>query len=298
MDFQDGTPLGKCFECFFKDLMHFNHADRVITEENVLQEANPEILKILDSMIESAVLPGSCIDGMEYVEAFMNEVRNGKRGLVLLEHYSNFDLPGFSFLLRVSGNAYAKEIADKLVAIAGMKLSEENPMVSAWASAYQRIVIYPSRSLASIKDPQKKAEEEIKSRKINMASMHALDAVRKQGKIILVFPAGTRYRKNKPETKRGVREIDSYIRLTDVIMPVAINGNCLRISDSDPNNMINDEVWHDKIIFTAGPIIENKKFRKEIQEKLPEDLEDKKQPVVDKIMEILEELHDKAEAKR
>ena len=37
--------------------------------------------------------------------------------------------------------------------------------------------------------------------------------LKKQGKIILVFPSGTRYRPGCPDTKRGLREIDSYLRL-------------------------------------------------------------------------------------
>lgn len=295
MDFVDGTPLGVCYAHLFEKLRNLNHSDSVITHENVLQEANKDILKILDGMLEDVLMEGSSFDGLENVNAFLDCVNEGKRGLILMEHYSNFDLPGFSYLLRKSGNKAAIEVAERLVAIAGMKLSEENPMVSAWASGYSRIVIYPSRSLASIKDPEERAAEEQRSRAINMASMRALDNVRKQGKIVLVFPAGTRFRKNKPETKRGVREIDSYIRLSDVILPVSINGNCLRISDKDPKNMIADEVWHDKVIFTAGKIIECKEFRKNIQDKLSQDLEDKKQPVVDEIMNILNIMHDQVE---
>ena len=298
MDFQDGTPIDKCYAYLFDQLKKLNHSARVVDDTNVLQEANPVILKILDDMLIDTLKPGSCIAGAENAKEFLAAVNSGKRGIILMEHYSNFDLPGFSYLMRKSGVPELKEIAERLVAIAGMKLSEENPMISAWASAYSRVVIYPSRSLASISDPEKRAVEEQRSRKINMASMRALDNVRKQGKILLVFPAGTRYRKNKPETKRGVREIDSYIRLSDVMLPVAINGNCLRISDEFPSDMIKDEVWHDKMVYTAGKMLECKSFRKSVQDNLPEDLEDKKQPVVDKIMEILEDLHNEAEKTR
>ncbi|MBR4824761.1 MAG: 1-acyl-sn-glycerol-3-phosphate acyltransferase, partial [Spirochaetaceae bacterium] len=215
MDFQDGTPIDKCYAYLFDELKKLNHSARVVDDTNVLQEANPVILKILDDMLVDTLKPGSCIAGAENAKEFLAAVNSGKRGIILMEHYSNFDLPGFSYLMRKSGVPELKEIAERVVAIAGMKLSEENPMISAWASAYSRVVIYPSRSLASISDPEERAREEQRSRKINMASMRALDNVRKQGKILLVFPAGTRFRKNKPETKRGVREIDSYIRLSD-----------------------------------------------------------------------------------
>ncbi len=295
MDFEDGTPLYKCYGHLFTQLAQLNRADSVITEENVLQEANTDILKIMDGMLEDVLLPGSGLKGGENAVEFLKAVNSGKRGLILMEHFSNFDLPGFCYILRHSGIPEAADIADRLVAIAGMKLNEQNQMVSAWASAYSRIVIYPSRSISSIKDPEERAAEEQRSRKINMASMRALDSVRKQGKIVLVFPAGTRFRKDRPETKRGVREIDSYIRLSDVIMPVSINGNCLRISDKDSENMIADEVWHDKVYFTCGKIIDCKQFRKDIQDNLPADLEDKKQPVVDAVMDILNGMHDEVE---
>ena len=298
MDFVDGTPLYKCYGHLFTQLAQLNRADSVITEENVLQEANSDILKIMDGMLNDVLLPGSKLQGAENAIEFLNAVNSGKRGLILMEHFSNFDLPGFSYILRHSGVKEAEEIANRLVAIAGMKLNEQNPMVSAWASAYSRIVIYPSRSIASIKNEAERATEEQRSRKINMASMRALDRVRKNGKIVLVFPAGTRFRKDKPETKRGVREIDSYIRLSDVIMPVSINGNCLRISENDSENMIADEVWHDKVFFSCGKIIDCKQFRQNIQNNLPADLEDKKQPVVDEVMNILNSMHEEIEKNR
>ena len=82
------------------------------------------------------------------------------------------------------------------------------------------------------------------------------------------------------------------------MLPVSINGNCLRISDDNPSNMMMDEVCPDTVIFAAGAVIECKQFRKDIQEKLPEDLEDKKQPVVDEIMNILERQHNVYEIER
>lgn len=297
MEFENGISLGKCYGYQFKN-KKLSQQDNTVTDTNVLQEANTEMLPLMDSMLKDVLLPGSDLKGQENIKEFLGAVCAGKRGLILMEHYSNFDLPGFSYILRMSGCPEAVELANRLIAIAGMKLNEENPMVNAWASAYSRIIIYPSRSLSSIKDLELRAKEETRSRTINMASMRALDSVRKQGKVVLVFPSGTRFRKDNPETKRGVREIDSYLRLSDVILPVAINGNCLRISESDPKNMLADEVWHDKVFFTAGKVIDCKSFRKDIQDQLPEDLEDKKQPVVDRIMQILEEMHKEAEKGR
>ncbi len=289
----EGIRLEDKYAHLFKDLAALARAENVIDETNIYQEANTKILPIIDKMLDEVMLPGSGIKGGENITEFMNQIRAGKRGLVMCEHYSNFDLPGLSYALRHSGNPDAVELAEKIVAIAGMKLNEENPMVSAWAEAYSRIIIYPSRSLAAIHDPAKKAEEEARSRKINMASMRYLDACRRRGQVIMVFPAGTRYRPGVPDTKRGVREIDSYLRLTDVFLPFSINGNCLRISEDDPKNMLHDRVCEDVVTFTAGKPVDCKSFRSNILDNLGDDYDgDKKQVVVDDVMRILQELHD------
>ena len=212
-----------------------------------------------------------------------------------MEHYSNLDLPALIYLLRKDAGAMGEDLAKRIVAIAGMKLNEEDPMVRAWAEAFSRIVIYPSRSLSSIKDPEKYAEEEAKSKKINMASMRALDASRKRGEVTLVFPSGTRYRPGKPETKRGVREIDSYLRLSDVMILVTINGSCLRINEEDPNNMLSDLVIPDCVVLSSSPVFECKAFRNEVINAVNDPEVDKKQAVVDRVMDLLNEQHEEIE---
>ncbi len=269
-----------------------------INEENVYQEANKDILPFMDGMLTDNFLPGSCLKGLDNFQKFLDQIKEGKRGLILMEHYSNLDLPALSFLLRRDGGEMGKDLAGRIVAIAGMKLNEDNDMVRAWAEGYSRIVIYPSRSLASITDPVLYEAEEAKSKKINMASMRALDAARKRGQAVLVFPSGTRYRPGMPETKKGVREIDSYLRLSDVMILVSINGNCLRISEDNPKDMLNDTVQEDVMILSGSPVMECKKFRNDILAGLDDYEGDKKQVVVDRVMEIFDELHDAVEKER
>lgn len=294
----EGEPLLTHYDYLFPELKRLARAENKITEHNVYQEANLKIREIVDGMLTENLLPGSRLDGIENFEKFAQLVNQGKRGLILMEHYSNFDLPEFIYMLRKFGSGVCAELAERTVAIAGMKLNEENPMVSAWAEAYNRIIIYPSRSLAAIEDPAKREEEEARSRKINFASMRALSAAWKKGQVILVFPAGTRYRPNCPETKRGVREIDSYLRLSDVMILVSNNGNCLRISDDHPENMMMDRVCKDTCILAGSEPIDCKKFRTDIIEAHDVSDEDHKQIVVDRVMELLEEQHIVYEKKR
>jgi glycerol-3-phosphate O-acyltransferase len=186
-------------------------------------------------------------------------------------------------------------IADALVAIAGMKLTEDNPVVAAFASGYTRIVIYPSRSLQGL-DPEKDKDEIARSAEINRAATRTLIRVKQSGGLVLVFPSGTRYRPGDPSTKRGVREIDSYIRLFDYACPVAINGEVLHVR---PGDMMDDFVSPDLVRLTAGPVINCSEFRDDIRAKADAaGVEDKKQAVVDAIMDLLEDLHISAERDR
>jgi glycerol-3-phosphate O-acyltransferase len=139
---------------------------------------------------------------------------------------------------------------------------------------------------------EEREAEEAKSRKINMASMRAMDKCKREGKPILVFPAGTRYRPGNPETKKGVREIDSYLRMFDIMVFVSVNGSCLRISTDNPNDMLADQVHPDTVILSASPVMECKKFRNDILATLEDYEGDKKLVVVDKVMEELNKLHE------
>ena len=280
----------------FPELKRLTRAQNVITEENVYQPANTEIRALMDGMCRDNMLPTSEFRNMNHAEEFLAQIKAGKRGIILMEHYSNFDLPGVIYLLANAGPA-GKELSERIIAIAGMKLNEDNPVVSAFAEAYSRIVIYPSQSLAAITDPEQYKVEEHRSRVINLASMRAMDKARKEGNAVLVFPSGTRYRPGKPETKRGVREIDSYIRLSDVMLLVSLNGNCLRFSD-DPHDMLGDVVCKDRIVMTASPVYDCSAFREEARAWAGDNVEDKKQMVVDFVMHRLEQMHEENEKGR
>ena len=286
--------LATAFQEQIKEAMALSNAPAVITADNVYQEGNKAILPLLDKMVDSLLLPGSGVDGMENLEELLAKAETGKSCLLLLEHYSNFDLTIFSLLVRQAGGR-GEQIADALVSIAGMKLNEDNPIVAAFAGAYTRIVIYPGRSLHGL-DAEKKQVEVPRSIAINRSAMKALDRLKKQSKLILVFPSGTRYRPWDPSTKRGVREIDSYLRSFDYMCAVALNGEILQVQQSD---MLNDVVSRDIIRITAGPVLPCAEFRSKARaEAEAAGVEDKRQAAVDAVMVELEKQHAQAEEKR
>ena len=284
--------LATAFRDQIKGAMECSKAPAVITEDNVYQEGNAKTLPLLDEMVDSLMLPGSGLDGLENLEELLAKAESGKSCLLLLEHYSNMDLSIIFSLLKKAGGR-GSEIRDAIIAIAGMKLNEDNPIVAAFAGAYTRIVIYPSRSLHGMA-PEIKNPELARSNAINRAAMKALNEIKVKGRLILVFPSGTRYRPWDPETKKGIREIDSYIRSFDYMCFVAINGLILHVQKTD---MLNDAVSHDLVRVTAGPVVPCAEFREKARSSAGED-EDKKQAVADAIMSELEKMHLAAEEKR
>lgn len=277
----------------FKDqvvqVLQYSKSFGKVSEYDVYQQAIPEIMPLLDKIADTLLLPGSGISGFEHIVDAYTKAASGKSCLLLPEHYSNMDLPIISYLLRKEGEK-GKAIADALTAIAGTKLNEESPAVAAFSAAFTRIVICPSRSLQGL-DAEKDKAEIGRSNAINRAAMKTLLDVKTQGKLILVFPSGTRYRPWDPSSKRGVREIDSYIKSFDYMVPIAINGEVLHIREG---KMMEDTVSTDVVRITAGPILSCREFREKTraETKAP----DKKQAVVDEIMRILDDLHRTAES--
>jgi glycerol-3-phosphate O-acyltransferase len=288
----DGLSLKERYGHLFGQLSKLSHAPAKVDEFNVYEEGNPGTRKMIDAMLEENLLPGSRLEGREHFADFLEQVKAGRRGLLMAEHYSNLDLPVISYLLEHDGGDFSREIARRMVAISGIKLNEYDMLVRAYTEAFTRIVIYPSRSLAKVTDP----EEISRGKKINMAAMRAMDTARRNRQIIAVFPSGTRYRPGKPETRRGVREIDSYLRIFDVMILLSINGSCLRLSPDNPEDMLADQVFHDKVIVASSPVMECRPFRNAILASIdPQSGIDPKQATVNRVMELLEEQHLKYE---
>lgn len=283
-----------------KKMAGLTKAAAKIDETNVYQKANPATRLFMNELVKDNMAPGSKLENKENFNAFFDAVASGKSGLILMEHYSNTDLPALCYLIEKE-LPNGKELADKIVAIAGMKLNEESPIVRAFAESFTRVVIYPTRSLdkaeANAHSEEEKEAEEKRARTINLASMRAMTECKKSGEVILVFPSGTRYRPGHPETKKGLREIDSYLRMFDVMILVTINGSCLTIDMNHPDDMLADFIAPAVQVFAASPVIECKKFRKDYLASLPADEPDPKQKVIDHVMELFDKQHEDVKTK-
>ena len=293
--------LKEKFGDLFAEMVAHSKAAAKIDETKVYEEANPEMRKYMFKLLDDTFSADSGLGNLENFKDFYEKVvKQGKSGLILMEHYTNLDLPAIIYLLQKVGESWADDFASRIVAVAGMKLNEASAGVRAFTEGFTRVVIYPTRSLNAVEakgisQEELKAEEQ-KARKINFAAMRAMDACKKRGQMILVFPSGTRYRPGKPETKRGLREIDSYLRLFDYMLLVGINGNCLRINPDNPDDMLEDILEPGKVTLTAHPVLDCKKFREDVLSSLPADESDPKQKTVDQVMQILDEIHNQVES--
>lgn len=265
--------------------------DNSFRPDNVLQTGNDKNRAIISKMLDFLLLKGSRIDGKENLEELFKLSEDGKSCLILMEHYSNFDYPLIYKMIedQLSANA------ENMFPMAGMKLTKDDERVAAFGNAYNKIVIYPSKGIDSEPDPEKQKQMRKESAPFNIAAMKALTHSKNTGKVILVFPAGTRVRPWAPESRKGVREMFSYIKTFDYICFVGKNGNILPPHESDKMDL--DSPVKDLVILTAEPPIKGRAYVKSVLENLSEG-EDQKQFVVSEVMNHLFELHDKVEVQR
>ncbi|MBQ7158005.1 MAG: 1-acyl-sn-glycerol-3-phosphate acyltransferase [Treponema sp.] len=290
-----GISIREKYGDILKQLAQVSVAADKINETNVYQKANPQTRKFIDVLVGDHLAEGSRLENKANWHTFYEAVKSGKSGLILMEHYSNADLPALCWLLEHDLGEEGKELSSKIVAIAGMKLNEADPGVKAFAESFSRVVIYPTRSLNAAEEKAKSEEERLaeekKARTINLAAMRAMDKCKRDGEVILVFPSGTRYRPGHPETKRGLKEIDSYLRMFDVMILVTINGLILTIDMDNPDDMLADKLDSAVQIFAASPVIECKQYRKDYLATLPADHPDPKQAMIDHVMEQFDIQH-------
>jgi glycerol-3-phosphate O-acyltransferase len=285
--------VGDLFADLTVELQKGSVSAGVITPETVYQPANMTNRKLVHKIAGALLMSESRFENLEALLEMGRLSREGKSCLILMEHYSNLDIPNFFLTLERLGKE-AEDVSNQIIAIAGAKLNEESLFVRAFTEAYSRIVSWPPRGLEKLRqDPVANADELAKARAINMASLHQMVRLKHAGHIILVFPSGTRYRPGEEDTKRGLREMDSYLKSFDHLLFIGMTGNTLRINPAG-KNMAEDTPARDAAVFVASDIVNSHEFRKAVRPSGTET--DPKQAVADAIMAELEKLHAKAQA--
>lgn len=245
----------------------------VTTPDNVFQPAQTANRPLFERIMNDLMLPGSGVEGVGNLRALRDLADQGRSVLVLSAHFSNFDVPALYTLLKRAGEA---ELFERIVFIAGRKLTEGCASVKALAEMFSRVVI-------SAKSPGMSEQEISVARAINKAAQRTIATLQRQGKIFLLYPTGTRTRPWAPQTGRGLREVYNYLRNFEFCCVCGIRGNIL--PPRDDVDLIDEFPHSDRVVYTFGPVREIPAWVGELESRLPEPSADRKQFVVDAIME-------------
>ena len=116
-----GIMLKDKFGSVFAEMSKLSHAAAKIDETKVYEEANLKLRPYMWGLLDEAFNSESGLGNIENFKAFYDSVvKEGKTGLILMEHYTNLDLPGILYLLEKQGEDWAKDMASRIVAVAGM----------------------------------------------------------------------------------------------------------------------------------------------------------------------------------
>jgi glycerol-3-phosphate O-acyltransferase len=272
--------------------------DRHITPGNVYQPGNkanrPAILDLLDRLL----LPGSRIDGLEHLDLCLAQLDAGRRILFLVEHAGNFDVPAFYALLRREAPRY-QPILERLIYIAGRKLNEESELVKMYTEIFSRLVIVPRRELPTEHPEENDTQRAVRIAKekeaaaINRAAFRKMAELKRRGHIFVLFPLGGRWKEG--EENLPVRETTSYLKAFDFAYPISMQGNPL---PATAGPMASEVPVRARVVFHVGAPITCDDYLAASHllweaSGSPLDFE---QFTVNRVMDLLEELHTRPDA--
>ncbi|MBN2545596.1 MAG: 1-acyl-sn-glycerol-3-phosphate acyltransferase [Spirochaetes bacterium] len=273
--------------------------DTLITPENIYQPAIKNNRDYLFEIIKMSHLEGSTILGAENLIKLFELAKKGHSCIILSEHVSNLDVPSMFVRFYDHKNDLLKEIFEKIIFIAGVKLNE-NPLVKLYTEMFSRIVIFPIRSIEKLTNDETQKEKINLAKKINIKSTRKIKELRNAGFLFVLFPSGTRYRPWLPETKKSIKETSSFLKSFDYFCCSSINGN--NMLPGEHEDMTKEQFIKDVLVINYGEIKKTKDYidniLKSADKKITEDTEKSKQFIGDKIMEEIEQLHNKAEEYR
>ncbi len=202
------------------------------------QPANKKNCTLVDTIIAALLYKNSTIHGIEHFETLGKLASQGKSCLLLPEHYSNFDVPALFYLIRSQYSQYAP-ILDQIICLAAAKLSTESKTVLAFAESFNRIMIYPARSKLSENDEGYSDDIAHKIDSFNHRAIEKMMALKNEGNIILMFPSGTRYRPQNPDSRNALEQVASFIKRFDYVCFLSLDGNLLKVN---PNNKMEQDI--------------------------------------------------------
>lgn len=285
------SEIDQAFRQITDQLLKNSQQQQAVDSDRVFQPANLTNRALVETIVSRLILPGSTINGYENLRELHRRSQAGESCLLLLEHYSNFDIPCLFILAKQHADGVA--VTDSIIAMAGHKLNEESKFVLAFTEAYTRIVIYPARKLHSLEGSEEFEAERTRSRELNRSALREMVRTKHSGNMILLFPAGTRFRPGVPESKQILLETDSYIKGFDHMVMIGIAGNTLEVNAA--GDMAKDVPKTDVIVYNVSPVTSCADFRARAREGVPEGGEAAKRAVTTAVADEFGRLHDEAQ---
>lgn len=233
-----------------------------ITPANVFQEGIRHNYDLFIELVDRLMLPGSRVEGAKYLTKALSLIEHKKSILFLMKHVGNFDVPCFYSLLSRGGAPY-QDILDRIVFIAGRKLNEDSMFVKTYTEIFSRLVIVPNREIPQEtpgESPEQTSHRETVIKEaslINRAALRMMIQLKKEGRIIVLFPMGGR---PKPWLKeKGVKETTSYMKLFDYVNFIEMKGNLMPVG----KDMTEESPQRDKIVFVISEPVLTKTYLEE-----------------------------------
>ena len=233
-----------------------------ITPANVFQEGIRHNYDLFIELVDRLMLPGSRVEGAKHLTKALSLIKKKQSILFLMKHVGNFDVPCFYSLLSREGTPY-QDILDRIVFIAGRKLNEDSMFVKTYTEIFSRLVIVPNREIPPEipgAPPEQKSHRETVIKEaslINRAALRTMIRLKKEGRIIVLFPMGGR---PKPWLKeKGVKETNSYMKLFDYVNFIEMKGNLMPVG----RDMAEESPQRDKIVFAISEPVLTKTYLEE-----------------------------------
>ena len=234
---------------------------RGLTPENAVQEPNRAAQPVFAAICRRLLLPGSTLVGFDSLATLANLARQGARCLLCLNHRSTLDVPTLYALIEDQADL---AVFHRIIWISGRKLDEDAGVTPLLARCFRRIVVTPKGELLAVQSEFERRER----RRMNVRAYRAMHALRRQGWVLALFPAGTRLRPGDERTGQAIEETDSYLRRADYLVLGQIDGCTLPVARD--RDLSHETPRLDRITYTFSSVMESARWRAQAASRHPE----------------------------
>ena len=256
-------PEGDAIAVFGKELASlamFARPLEALTPESVLQLANKPMQEPFAAVCRRLLLPGSRIEGWVNLERLSDLARSGNACLICMTHASNLDVPN---LYTLAADQHDPDLFNRIIWIAGRKLSEDSELTQILIQSCNRLVLTPPSWFN-----EEHTEHEIhEAHQVNHAAQREMRRLRTEGFIFGLFPTGTRSRMEDNASQSVIPELDTYLRLFDYLVIGTIEGCTLPVSRKD--DYLHESPQLDRVVYSFGPVHLTDDWRAQAQSERP-----------------------------